>query len=251
MSLSNKIIQSAAGSGGPEIELVGYSGIGFSGGGGFTLYLTSLTGGLDTSPSEGDLVIITIAKTTPEDGSLTPDCTVTSPAGYTNVVNRFANDSDQHFFGVNYKIQGATPDASVQVQGTFSSVYAGTAIASVWRGVDPTTPMDVTPVEASHINGALPNPPNITAADGNAKIVVMGGYTHREGVQTLSSGNATYPIEDLFQINRNNTQDANCAVGTRENAGAGVSTVTGYFAFSSAQSSTYSGCSAALALRPA
>jgi hypothetical protein len=69
---------------------------------------------------------------------------------------------------------GGTPDTSVQVSGTGSTNNAGRVTVFVFRGVNGTTPIDVTATTATGINTGRPTPPAITPTTSGAWIYSMG-----------------------------------------------------------------------------
>jgi hypothetical protein len=74
---------------------------------------------------------------------------------------------------------GATPDTSITLTGgTLSADDAGAVVVQVWRGVDPTTPFDVTQTTATGTNSVLCDPPAITPVTPGAVIVSGGAGGH-------------------------------------------------------------------------
>ena len=151
--------------------LIRFAAASASGDGGetFTIDLAAL--GVQT----GDLVIA---------GYHSANNTSRAPAflttGYTETAALFANDINDSNMKLGYKLMGATPDANVQVDGTGTSADAGVLIVQVWRGVNQTTPVDVTPVTVTGGNTRIPNPAAITPVTAGAKILVFGGAAHAE-----------------------------------------------------------------------
>lgn len=113
----------------------------------------TLPGGMQ----QNDLVVITTGFSNTVDGD--PGV---STAGYTEVADIFGNDSQKSNMSVCYKFMGSTPDTTATCLGSQSSVLSTVAICQVWRGVNTTTPMDVTAVTATGINGAVADAPAIT-----------------------------------------------------------------------------------------
>lgn len=126
--------------------------------GGDTISLTDLTGGIDTKPSAGDLVVINLvgASAFGSGTDLTPSMTI---SGYTAEASKFSNDSAATSQVVQGKFMGGTPDTSFVTPSVATSSFCGTV--HVFRNVNATA-MDVTPTTASGINGASCNPPSIT-----------------------------------------------------------------------------------------
>jgi hypothetical protein len=134
-----------------------------------TVSLTGLSGGLASSPAQGDFVIATLAQV----GSIDRNLTVTT-SGYTEAAEPYGNDTADANVLTAYKRMGASPDTDV----TLTSEGGGgalVAVVSVWRGVDAVTPMDVAVTSASGGNTDRPNPAAITPVTAGTVIVVTGG----------------------------------------------------------------------------
>lgn len=159
------------------IEYVGGTSKGFFATAG-SLSLTALTGGIDTQPQEGDYII---ALTTNGSSTLGTPYYVTisgnNSGAYTHLIGseQFANDTNEIGSRVYAKIQGSSPDTSLDHSGSRFSNDGATLIVHVWRGVDPNSPLDTASVAALGTNGSLPNPPAITPNTPGAIVVVTGG----------------------------------------------------------------------------
>ena len=101
--------------------------------------LTTLTDGIDTQPRENDLVIVATTFAYISNGN--PG--IVSPSGYTEVADLYSDDSLDTNFSVNYKIMTSSPDTSVTCNNIVSG-YSLNAIVYVLRGIDISTPIDVT-----------------------------------------------------------------------------------------------------------
>lgn len=95
-----------------------------------------------------------------------------TPTGYTRI---YGYDSDTINFVVSYKIMGATPDTSLTVVNANSPSNVGSPglTIHVFRGVDPTNPVDVNAQAA--VGSGTANAPAITPASANALIYVAAG----------------------------------------------------------------------------
>jgi hypothetical protein len=146
-----------------------------TGTGAITVSLLGLSGGSDTSPSAGDLVIVAHNFSSTSDGN--PGVTTT---GYTEIVDLYANGSTRDAnFSVNWKIMGSTPDTSVDTTAA-SGVTAKTCVVMVFRGVDATTPMDVTATTSTGtttLNQTAYPTPTITPLAAGAIVVSALGPT--------------------------------------------------------------------------
>lgn len=150
---------------------------------GLSLSLTGLTGGSDSAPIAGDIVVIISGA--PE----TADTNVSiTTSGYTNQ-ELYANDTRDANGVFAYKIMGATPDTTVAIPATTASTARGSVVARVYRGVDQTTPLDVAVTTATGANGDRANSPSITPVTAGAKILALGFATN----PASTSGTATGP----------------------------------------------------------
>jgi hypothetical protein len=136
----------------------------------------ALTGGSDSTPQAGDLVIIQylIAAQT----GRTPAPAITT-SGYTSGTqlgnNGVGFNCYQNYF---YKFMGGTPDTTVTLTQTFNVADAGACLIMVFRGVDSTTPIDVTPTTMTGTGTTAgsnkPNPAAITPTTAGAWIIALG-----------------------------------------------------------------------------
>lgn len=136
----------------------------------YNVSLTGLTGGIGSSATSGDLVIVVTGWASAADGN--PAVTT---AGYTEVYDLYGNDTRDANLSVNWKIMGGTPDTSVTVSGFNNAANGGATVVHVWRGADQTTPMDVSPpTGAASNNSALPDSPAITPVTSGAYVLTVG-----------------------------------------------------------------------------
>jgi hypothetical protein len=131
----------------------------------------TLTGGLASSPIEGDLVIILIGAASA--ATYTP--TTLAVSGWTNGTFRsntgVTNYSYQQY---SYKFMTATPDTSITIPSSGNARNAQRWAVHVFRGVNSTTPLDVTTVFASGTASGRPNPGAITPSTAGAWILWTG-----------------------------------------------------------------------------
>lgn len=237
--LSNRLLRAGAASLPAELSLVGSKAVGTDGSSSsWTVSLTDLSGGIDTSPSAGDFVVL--GYSVGDFASETPEILT---SGYTSISYLNAADSRDTNFRVAYKRMGGSPDAGVELSGHSSSNGRAVAI-SVWRGVDEVTPLDVTPQTATATNTGEPNPPAISPVTPGSKILVFAssGYT---------GSNNYYPPPDLSDFRQAQGVDtyAGCVGFGFADWSSGVFTPEPWFMVSD---STGNSCAAlTLALRPA
>ena len=206
-----------------------------------TISLTSLTGGLASAPAAGDLVIVYFGVAS----STNLDLVVGS--SYTEIVELYANDTEDTNLVVARKFMGATPDTSFELtNGTFSLSNAGAVAVQVWRGVDAVTPLDVTSTTATGTNSVLCNPPAITPTTSGAIIVSGGAGAYSDATAR------TYSSSDLTQFISVGRADSNSVViGLGYHVWTSGSFDPAQFTFSSVDSTANSWAAVTLALRPA
>jgi hypothetical protein len=192
----------------------------------------------ETVPQAGDLVLLTIAH-----GAETTTL-MTAPSGYTQLARFAISDSNDTVMYVGYKIMGVTPDTTFPVVSSLSTANAQTAIVFVFRGVDATTPIDVTTTTATGTNGRQANPPAITPVTTNSTVVAIGAGAHTATSVNYTTADLT-KFKTLFSTD---TYDIVHGVGYFEWTSGTYDPV----AFSTSSSSTSdSWCAATVALRPA
>jgi hypothetical protein len=173
-----------------------------------------LTGGIASAVSAGDLVIAAFGTGSAADRTLAIT-DGTNP--YTLIASElFVNgtDEDQNL-RVAYKFMGSTPDASTTFGPTGNTADAGAMAVYVFRGVDPTTPLDVTPTTATGTGSLRPNPPAITPATAGAFIVCVG---NGGGTAALTSSELT----GFLSIGSNDTNDTAIGIGHKNDWSSGA-----------------------------
>jgi hypothetical protein len=234
--LFQKLLKPASASTG--IQYVGATtSSGTTSGGTVTVSLTGLTGGIASSPSIGDIVVISIGVAGATSQPVTPTVT-----GYTQIATTGATDTNATRIYTGYKILTAA-DTSVAYSWTASN-GSSTAYVSVWRNVDATYPLDVAAKTVSQQNGILINPSAITPITSGAYIVVAGAGANSAGIQTYGSSD----LNDFRSLGVNNTYDS--VIGGGYNQWTSGAFDPAAFTFSSSDSATYSCASTTLALRP-
>jgi hypothetical protein len=204
-----------------------------------TVTLTGLTGGSDTAPVEGDLVLVVRTWAGTADQSLT-----TSSTGWTELVETYFNSTYDINMAIYWKIMGATPDTSMVVNGQGSTNDATAIAVQVYRGVDTTTPFDVTYTSASSTSSGIPNPPAITPVTENSIIVAAAGTAHNGGTDTFTASE----LSNFITVGSNSTNDATVGIGW-------YPWETGSFnpaawTFSQTDATTFTNSSVTMALRP-
>lgn len=201
--------------------------------------LAGLTGGIGTQPAAGDLVIINYG-TAGVGGNINVQCI---SAGWVEAVELYQVDSSETNMGVYWKIMGGTPDTSVTMGPTGGGNDPGAVVVHVWRGVDQTTPMDVTPTTATAPNSANANPPAITPVTTGAVVLAC-------CIAGATTGVFTQPGSELSNfraIFKSDTNEVTVGIGSFAWTGGSFNPVAWVGPGSNIITSW---CAATLALRP-
>lgn len=169
----------------------------------------SLTGGSNSTPQAGDLVIVCSAV-----GSQARNAAqaITTPTGYTPLgqLNPTAATYDTSM-NVSWKFMGSTPDTTVTIPSTGNNADAQSYTIQVFRGVSQVTPMDVTPVSATGSGtNNRPDPGQITPTTSGAWIVICGAGA-ATGVTALTAP-TDFGTNFLATASADDTND--CVVGS-------------------------------------
>jgi hypothetical protein len=194
------------------ISYVGGLAVAYGGGGtSKTITINTLSGGLASSPSVGDLVILAwnVCTTANEPISATT-------AGWTNlfeVYNASSTGRGQDTnLSVAYKVW-ASGDSAVTFNVSASGNNASAAVIHVYRNVrcSGSTPELVTAVNSQANNSsATITPPNITTTTKNFLAVVIAAFGNNDSSALTAPGN----LSNVFNINGNDYRDARIGVGT-------------------------------------
>jgi hypothetical protein len=221
----------------PDSLTLGYVGgttLGFAGTTSTTdVSLTSLTGGTDSAPLPGDLVVVYYS------APGAPPITINS--GFTNLTR--AGDTTSLVVG--YKFMGETPDTSVQVSQTFNTACAGTVVVHVFSGANTESPLDVAGTTSFSETTIIINPPAITPVTPGAWIVAGGGSESDEFGGSYSSAGLSY----FLSVGANDSIDSISGVGVYTSWTSG-SYDPAAFTFSGADNTAYSYAAYTIAIRP-
>lgn len=160
----------------------------------------ALTGGLASTPSAGDLVVVSYSEASGTDNAISGRI---STSGYTFMTELYANDTYDSNLAVFRKFMGSTPDSSIVVIGATGTASGVTVNIAVFRGVDTTTPLDATTTTATGIDTGNVNPPAITPVTGGNVLVIFGTAASQNGATSLFSGPAY--MTDFRQSARSGT----------------------------------------------
>jgi hypothetical protein len=169
---------------------------------------SGLSGGSGGAPIEGDLVVVTVSTGT---AARAPTLSISTPTGYTALTaQRTTATTYDTNVQTSYKFMGSTPDTTVTIPASGNAADGQAYTIQVFRGVDPTTPLDVTPTYATG-SGAnnRPDPAAITPITSGAWIVVCTGGAAATGTTALT---ASY-LTNLLFFNGADTNDGNVASG--------------------------------------
>ena len=153
----------------------GTSGAGTSSG--YTVSLSgTLTGGIASSPSAGDLVVVFSGFG--NTASSAPAISGNSSGAYqAATAAQHVNDTWDTEFRSFYQVMGSTPDTTLTVTRTTNAAYGGATTVHVWRGVHQTNPFIGAATSASGINTSLVNPPAYNPAVTGCLIIAGGAGT--------------------------------------------------------------------------
>lgn len=147
-----------------SIAFVGSAAGGTTSGGRFTVNLPA-------GVAPGDIVVVAQSMYRPTDYTVG----VYAPSGYTTVADQYVNGTADTNSFVGYKIMTDPVDTYVEFMASDHSAYTNAAVLHVWRNVNASQPMDVTPVTAQGTGSAYPNPAAITPSTKGAVIVLCAG----------------------------------------------------------------------------
>lgn len=197
----------------------------------------------------GDLVII--GHQIPDDDS-DHDLTLSDMTGWTEVDDLFANETgDDAQLAVYWKIMGETPDTEAILVGAgiVSETDTDTSgVCMVFRGVDPVTPMDVTPTTDTGLNTMHPNPPSINHNNPSGVWTVIVGSNAdtlgTTGSYTFPTGYTTDTVEDRASDSTDGT------IGISYNSSPSDPEDPGVMTHSGTDSTVRSWAAVTMALRP-
>ena len=189
-----------------------------------------------SSMQEGDVVIVT--NTVPINSFVFSVTSSSTGTGYTQIVPTV--ETSLMSFGVFRRIMGATVDTQVRCLGSAVLADGDTAVVQIFRGVDQTTPEDVTPTSTTG-SGTTPNSPSITVANANCAILTCVGANENDTAVTAPSS-----FLNQVDINANDTDPTTSAMAWITHTSTSAFDPASWTSFLSSP-----WCSATVALRPA
>ena len=153
----------------------GTSGVGTSNG--YTVSLNgTLTGGYNTSPSTGDIVIVCTAFANA--GSSAPAVSGNGTGSYTNFQAALhVNDTWDTEFISAYKVQGASVDTTLTITRVTSTAYGGATVVQVWRGQHTSSPINQNAAATSASGVSRGTPPAVTPTVDGSIVIGFGAGT--------------------------------------------------------------------------
>lgn len=170
--------------------------------------LTALTGGSDSAAQAGDIVVAAYAT------SSTANRALTISDGTTNYTlagsELYANDIHDANLRVAYKVLSGA-DANAVFGPTGNTNEAGAGAVHVWRGIDSTTPLDVTVVTATGIDTGRPNAGTITPATAGAIVLVACAGAANIGAAFTQPGSE---LSNFRSVNSSGLHSAMIGIGS-------------------------------------
>jgi len=175
---------------------------------GNTTVTFSLTGGSNSTPQAGDLVVISYSNGDTTDKTLTITNASSVAYTYAGGADLYQNGSsfDSNFV-VGYRFMPATPETSALIAGGDTSGGLAWTV-HVFRNVDPNTPLDVAAVTAGNTGTHLANPGAITPTTSGAWIYVAGA-----GATNTGANYAAAYLTDFRTASGADTQDGDVGAG--------------------------------------
>mgnify|MGYP001604268791 CR=1 FL=1 len=194
----------------------------------------------------GDLIIVAYAIGDNDGVNFT--MAIASPTGYTKVADLFADDAQDANLGVFWKIAATNNETNPVVDGLGGADAAVAGVVMVFRGVDQTTPMDVTPTTATGINTMHPDPPSLDHLNpAGVWTVIAGAAGH-----TLTTGSFTFPTGyTVNKVDRAQDDTSDVTVGLGYNTAPADPENPGVMTHAGADSVNFAWGAVTMALRPA
>lgn len=143
-----------------------------------TVPLTSLTGGVDTAPREGDLVVIACGATNNINLTLSM-----STSGYAQLAELYVNSTYDCNLGAFWKVMGASPDTEAVVSYGRYTEQVMFAV-HVWRNAHATTPFGTATTATG--TKAYPNPPSVTPTVPGSVIIAVGAFRALDAIHPIT-----------------------------------------------------------------
>lgn len=187
--------------------------VGANNGGNVTLTFSNLVDstGASAALQENDLVIVGQAESSSSDNVL-----ATSSSGWTKQADIFSNGSNYDTdLAVYTKIMGATPDTSIVLTGPGGSVNGHIGVAVALRGVDTSTPLDISVATVTGTGTSCPDPGSVTPLTSGAWIVVVGAGAAATGAAFTNPGDLSSTTNHFRSANHVENNDIAIGFGLK------------------------------------
>jgi hypothetical protein len=179
----------------------------------------ALTGGIDTLPRAGDIVVVAQNWANGADVDFTFMANQTAGRGYTQLADLYSNDTYDTNLYAGYKIMGDVPDTFVNF-GANNDATSGMAYAiHVWRNVEPDNPLDVDVVTNTGTNTGYPVSQSITTLTPGAVCIFMAAAAAAAASPQLFINDG---LSNFLAAFGNSTNDAHIGMGSKLAATAGA-----------------------------
>jgi len=209
-----------------------------------TFFDISLTGGSDSTPAAGDIIIVSVSSA--DTVTFTTGMQGNQQGAFNVVTHQYVNDTYDTNLDVLWGVCGATPDTQLKLSYSTSGGKGGASTIHVFRGVDPTTPFALTTTD-TRSNTVLADPISLDAS------AYTGAWVYASGAGAYSGSAATYSSSDLtgfISTSYLSAEDSVVGAGYVEGPGLGVVNPA-EFTFSASNSSQYSCAAFTGVLKPA
>lgn len=216
-----------------------------------SIALSNLRDAANVQPTllQGDLVIVTVVHSmaTTNNRTLAQLTPSTYTACHASIIT--SNDSNAVGMVVSRKFMGASPDTTISIPAAAATTNGVAYAIEVFRGVDLTTPLDVTTTTATAGNTGKANAPAITPSTPGAWIVACGGAAVAAGAVFTNAGDLSATTNHFRSATiTTTTNDANVCMGIKTDWASGPFDPTVFGG--STTTNTGSWGAATLALRP-
>jgi hypothetical protein len=203
--------------------------------------ITDLTGGIASAPAEDDVIILVVA--TGNSGTTNLE----GPGDFNQIASLFANDDIGTNLWVGYKYVGSTPDTTVTIPASGTTLAAQTYAIQVWRNVagQSWNLFDGSATSSLTFNSARANPAAITTTTANNVLLVIGAGAHERGANTYT---ASY-LSNFLTVGSNDTYDSTIGFGSI-NQESPITYDPPAFTFDATDSTQYSAAAVTIALQP-
>jgi|APGre2960657404_1045060.scaffolds.fasta_scaffold42639_2 hypothetical protein len=232
---------------GPNIQFVGGNTSAKLGGtsGTSTIALSSgLTGGISSAVSSGDLVIAVFGTGSQADRTLS---ITDGTNNYTLIGSEYYVVGGSYRVNLRVAYKFVSGDTATTFGPTGNASDAGAMAVYVFRGVNQSTPIDVTPTTSSSTSSVLVNPAAITPATTGSFVVAVGAGAHQDGIDTYTASGLT---NFFTRGGSDDDNDVSIGIGHVPSWSSGVVDPAAW-TFSGSDSSGFAYASVSFALRPA